>query len=73
VKNVDMEIRLDNMVVSFHPRGIGATKVGKLVNVIGNKPLLVRHPRRVNVLQGSWMGSGIGLLEYTKSRIEQFD
>ncbi|CAK9859929.1 unnamed protein product [Sphagnum jensenii] len=68
-----MEIRLDNMVVSFHPRGIGIAKVGKLVNVTGNKPLLVRHPCRVNVLPSSWMGSRIGLLEYTKSRIEQFD
>jgi hypothetical protein len=61
------------MVVSFHPRSTGITKVGKLVNVTSNKPLLVRHPRRVNVLLGSWMGFRIGLLEYTKSRIEQFD
>jgi len=33
----------------------------------------VRHPCRVNVLPSSWMGSRIGLLEYTKSHIEQFD
>jgi hypothetical protein len=61
------------MVDSFHPRGIGAAKVGKLINVTGNKPLFVRHPRRVIVLPSSWMGSQIGLLEYAKSHIEQFD
>jgi hypothetical protein len=73
VKSVDTEIGFDNVMVSFHPRGTGAAKLGKLVNVTGNKPLLVRHPRRVNVLSGNWMGSRIGLLEYTKSRIEQFN
>jgi len=70
VKSADTEIRLDNVVVSFHPQGTGAAKLGKLVNVTGNKPLLVRHPRRVNILPGSWMGSQIGFLEYTKSRTE---
>jgi hypothetical protein len=73
VKSANTEIGLDNVVVSFHPQGIGVAKVGKLVNVTGNKPLLVRHPHCVNVLPGSWMGSRIGFLEYTKSRIEQFD
>jgi len=73
VKSADTAIGLDNMMVSFHSQGTNAAKVGKLVNVTGNKPLLVRHPRRVNILPDSWMGSQIGLPEYTKSRIEQFD
>jgi hypothetical protein len=73
VKSADTEIRLDNVVVSFHPQGTGVAKVGKLVNVTGNKLLLVRHPHRVNILPGNWMGFRIGLLEYTKSRIEQFN
>ncbi len=73
MKIADTEIQLDNVVVSFHPRNIGIAKVGKVVNVTGNKPFLVRHPRRVNILLGSWMGFRIGFLEYTKSRIKQFD